>query len=69
MRNWGTKRRSKIQRIAPEYHLIVSEGTETEPNYFNRIREIINKNYSDRIQLKVEGQGKNTVSLFNAAKK
>lgn len=67
-KDWLTKRRSKIQRIAPEYHLIVSEGVQTEPNYFNRIKEVINNKYSDRILLKVEGQGKNTISLFNAAK-
>jgi hypothetical protein len=28
---WMKKRRDKVIRIQPEYHLIVTEGTETEP--------------------------------------
>ena len=50
--------------IQPEYHLIASEGTETEPQYFGAIRRIINSKYRDRIQLKVEGIGDNTVNLL-----
>ena len=55
-------------KIRPEYHLIVTEGTDTEPAYFGAIQEIINKDYPEKIQLKVFGVGDNTVSLFEKAK-
>ena len=32
---WIEKRRDRHKLINPEYHLIVSEGEKTEPNYFN----------------------------------
>ena len=54
--------------IQPEYHLIVTEGTDTEPNYFEEIRRIINDKYSDRIVLKVEGKGDNTLNLYEKAR-
>ena len=54
--------------IQPEYHLIVTEGTDTEPNYFEEIKRIINEKYSDRIVLKVEGKGDNTLNLFEKAR-
>ena len=31
---WMRQRRDRAIRIAPEYHLIVSEGIKTEPQYF-----------------------------------
>lgn len=67
-KDWMQKRRDRYKRIQPEYHLIVSEGTKTEPNYFNAIKEIINNKYRDRIQLEVFGEGENTISLFYKAK-
>jgi len=54
--------------IQPEYHLIVTEGTDTEPNYFEAIKKIINEKYSDRIVLRVEGKGDNTLNLFEKAR-
>ena len=38
---WMKPRRDSRQMIFPEYHLIVSEGTKTEPKYFEKIRETI----------------------------
>lgn len=55
-------------KIHPEYHLIVSEGTDTEPAYFGTIKDIINKQYPEKIQLDVLGEGDNTINLFNKAK-
>ncbi len=54
--------------IQPEYHLIVTEGTETEPPYFRAMASIINRNYPDRINVKVEGKGDNTLNLYSKAK-
>lgn len=56
-------------KIRPEYHLIVTEGTGTEPAYFGAIQEIINKEYPEKIQLKVFGIGDNTINLFEKAKR
>ena len=68
-KNWMKKRRDRAIRIQPEYHLIVTEGTETEPQYFQAIKEIINRQYRDKIQLDIFGEGDNTLSLFEKAKK
>ena len=67
-KSWMKNRRDKARMIQPEYHLIASEGTETEPQYFGAIRRIINSKYRDRIQLKVEGIGDNTVNLLMKAR-
>ncbi len=55
-------------KIQPEYHLIVTEGTDTEPAYFGAIRDIINKQYPKKIQLDVSGAGDNTINLFEKAR-
>ena len=31
---WMKARRDKPKKIQPEYHLIITEGTDTEPAYF-----------------------------------
>ena len=67
-KNWMKKRRDKEIRLQPEYHLIVTEGTKTEPQYFQTIKAIINRQYQDRIQLDVFGEGDNTLSLFEKAR-
>lgn len=67
-KSWMKDRRDKARMIQPEYHLIASEGTETEPQYFGAIQRIINSKYRDRIQLKVEGIGDNTVNLLMKAR-
>lgn len=65
---WMKKKPDREIKIHPEYHLIVSEGTDTEPAYFGAIRDIINKQYPKKIQLDVFGEGNNTISLFDKAK-
>jgi len=64
----GRDARTKTVRVHPEYHLIYTEGTDTEPYYFEAIKTEINKRYRDRISLEIEGAGDNTVSLFYKAK-
>lgn len=68
-KDWMKKRRDKAIRIHPEYHLIVTEGTQTEPQYFQAIRDIVNKKYRDRIQLDIFGEGDNTLNLLQKAKR
>lgn len=67
-KNWMKARRDKPKKIQPEYHLIVTEGTDTEPAYFGAMKDIINSSYPDRIHLNVHGAGDNTLSLFQKAK-
>lgn len=66
---WMPPRRDKAKMLQPEYHLIVTEGTETEPAYFGAIKDIINSQYHGKIQLAVFGEGDNTVNLLNKARK
>ena len=67
-KSWMKKKTDRAIRIHPEYHLIVTEGTDTEPAYFGAIKEIINKRYPEKIHLDVSGEGDNTISLFGRAK-
>lgn len=68
-KGWMKRRQDKSIRMQPEYHLIVTEGTKTEPQYFQRIQEIINQQYRGRIQLDIYGEGQSTLSLFDKAKR
>lgn len=65
---WMQARQERTVKISPEYHLIVTEGTETEPRYFEAIQRAINEQYRGRIQLDISGEGTNTVFLFDRAK-
>lgn len=65
---WMQPRLDRSKKIQPEYHLIVTEGTDTEPAYFGAIRDIINQKYRQKIQLEVSGEGDNTLNLFKKAK-
>ena len=68
-KNWMKKRRDKAIKIQPEYHLIITEGTKTEPQYFESIRDVINQQYRYKIHLDILGEGDNTLNLFEKAKR
>ncbi|MBR5319048.1 MAG: hypothetical protein IKU46_05580 [Peptococcaceae bacterium] len=44
-KNWMKARRDSPKKLQPEYHSIVTEDTETEPAYFQAIKDVINKQY------------------------
>ena len=67
-KTWMKARRDKPKKIQPEYHLIITEGTDTEPAYFEAMKEVINRTYPDKIQLNIYGAGNNTLNLFYKAK-
>lgn len=67
-KSWMKKKPDRGIKMHPDYHLIISEGTDTEPAYFGAIRDIINNKYPEKIQLDVSGTGDNTVHLFQKAK-
>jgi hypothetical protein len=52
-----------------EYHLIVTEGTGTEPKYFQRISGLMNESYKERVEIQIYGAGDNTLRLLKKAKK
>lgn len=66
---WMQPRRDKVKKLQPEYHLIVTEGTDTEPAYFGAIKEIINSRFQGKIHLSVFGEGDNTLNLLEKARK
>ena len=68
-KGWMQPRRDAAKSIAPEYHLIVSEGERTEPYYFKSVCDIVNKKFRNRIHLDVKGEGNNTINLFYKAKR
>lgn len=70
-KKWMSDRRDRRIAIAPEYHLIVTEGTKTEPQYFEGLRQDINRLYKGRISIVIEGvgQGANTLTLLERAQK
>ncbi len=68
-KRWMNPRKSKEILIQPEYHLIVTEGTDTEPQYFESIKTRINSKYQRKIYLEIYGEGDNTLSLLKKAQK
>ena len=68
--SWGKPRAAAPSiRIRPERFLIVTEGTRTEPLYFEGFRRRINAAFcGEYVTLLVYGVGANTVSLFDQAK-
>lgn len=59
------QRTSKEMNFRQETWLIVTEGTETEPNYFEGVYDFLKKQYPNQLNItfKIEGLGKNTQSL------
>ncbi len=76
MRNKEYSRKSKLKskKLAPANYLIVCEGKQTEPNYFNGLKKKINEKYGNKIdvlipQIEVKGMGKNTKDLVKYTSK
>ena len=68
------KRKSNFLQVAPANYLIVCEGKQTEPNYFNGLKQAINKKYGNKIDvlipnIDVKGTGMNTTSLVKYTQK
>lgn len=65
-------RKVNIRDERPSTCLIMTEGTETEVNYFENIKRIINNRYrsreiQDNYPMKVEGKARSTTVLVNEA--
>ncbi|MBE6005299.1 MAG: RloB domain-containing protein [Lachnospiraceae bacterium] len=68
-KEWNQGRKRKKVLIQPEYQLIITEGTDTEPNYFSAIADIVNSKYPNKINVTVEGIGDNTLNLLEKARR
>lgn len=66
-KEWLQKRRTRKIKSKLEYHLIVCEGTETEPNYFESIKEQIKNQRNDKITIRVVGKGRGATNLVEEA--
>ncbi len=65
-RSWpGPRDKARKVALRPEHHLIVTEGTKTEPLYFEEIRQRVNAEHrGDWVTVDVRGVGMNTLSLL-----
>ena len=63
-----TKRKENVEKQRSSNWLVVCEGIQTEPNYFEGAIKAINKKIEDKYKLKVKivGKGMNTVSLVKS---
>jgi len=61
-RNVGSKQKRK-------FYLIVCEGKQTEPNYFESLKESLPKGVLELNNIDIDGTGKNTLSIIQETKK
>ena len=67
-KNISRKDRLKSKKLAPANYLIVCEGKQTEPNYFNGLKKKINEKYGSKVDvlipnIEIKGTGENTTAL------
>ena len=70
----GNKRKSNFLQVAPANYLIVCEGKQTEPNYFNGLKRKINGKYGNKVDvlipnIDVKGTEMNITSLVKYTQK
>lgn len=68
-KHWLSRGRNRYIKSKLEYHLIVCEGTETEPNYFETLKSKISGQNKEKITIKIIGKGRGTTNLLEEAKK
>ena len=69
-----SKRKSNFLQIAPANYLIICEGKQTEPNYFNGLKQDINRKYGKKVEvlipnIDIKGTGRNTTDLVKYTQK
>lgn len=65
----GPRDRARKIALRPEHHLIVTEGTKTEPLYFEEIRKRVNAEHrGEWVTVEIRGAGMSTLSLLEYAK-
>ena len=66
-KEWLGRRKTKNIKSKLEYHLIICEGTQTEPNYFNQMKEKIVGSNKYRLDIQIVGKRRGTTTLLNEA--
>ncbi|MCI8396234.1 MAG: RloB domain-containing protein [Clostridia bacterium] len=66
-KSWLPKRRDRNIKSQLEYHLIICEGSETEPKYFETLKKKIIGDNRKKIDIEVIGKGKGTTVLLDEA--
>lgn len=66
-KEWLASRGRKVVHTKLEYHMIICEGTETEPNYFEGMKKRISEDNRRKVDIRVVGKGRGTISLLNEA--
>lgn len=61
------QKRKHDVRSKRRYYLIVCEGSKTEPNYFEGLKQDLPKGILTAFQIDIEGTGRNTISLIDEA--
>lgn len=68
-KRWMSPRKDGTRKIKIPYHLVVTEGTKTEPNYFRGLKNAVNgKDGLEKVHLEISGEGANTVNLMTKAR-
>lgn len=69
LKRYARKEHKRKQDIRAKriYYLIVCEGEETEPNYFEGLKQDLPKGVLTAYQIDIEGTGRNTQSLVDEA--
>lgn len=67
-KGWRSGRREgRARRVQMTRHLIVSEGTETEPRYFNGVKSRLAASDGRKLAVVVKGSGRHTLDLLDFA--
>lgn len=67
-KGWRSGRREgRARRVQMTRHLIVSEGTETEPRYFNGVKSRLAAGDGRKLAVVVKGSGRHTLDLLDFA--
>jgi hypothetical protein fulcA4_09993 len=69
-----SKRKSNFLQVAPANYLIICEGKQTKPNYFNGLKQEINRKYGKKVEvlipnIDIKGTGRNTTDLVKYTQK
>lgn len=62
-------RRQGYRTLAPERHLVVCEGKQTEPLYFRGMRDALKPEFRNRVHIVVKGTGLHTTDLLDYAER
>ena len=63
----GERRSARAMRVRMTRHLVVCEGTRTEPRYFNGLKAALGEVDGQKVEVKVIGSGMHTTDLLELA--